>query len=149
MRGHPLCERGHSCVWRTQFTLAMRVTLVSGAEKVKKKIWILGLIFSVIVGVTFSLGIYKNPSFNINDFCNSLSSEFIGWILAVTVFQYYYDEKMAARKSSQKKNDDSFSVADEILKFKSLMDSGVITQEEFEAGKKKLLTEGGKNEYIS
>ena len=32
-----------------------------------------------------------------------------------------------------------FSVADEILKFKRLLDAGIITQEEFEAAKKQLL----------
>lgn len=37
--------------------------------------------------------------------------------------------------------DESFSVADELLKFKSLLDSGVITEEEFDAQKKKLLGE--------
>ena len=33
----------------------------------------------------------------------------------------------------------SIPVADEILKFKSLMDAGILTQEEFEAKKKQLL----------
>ena len=36
---------------------------------------------------------------------------------------------------------ESISVADELLKFKSLMDSGVITEDEFNAQKKKLLGE--------
>ena len=33
----------------------------------------------------------------------------------------------------------SFSVADEILKFKQLLDSGIITKEEFDDKKKQLL----------
>ena len=33
-----------------------------------------------------------------------------------------------------------YSVADEILKFKGLLDSGIVTQEEFEAAKKHLLS---------
>ena len=37
------------------------------------------------------------------------------------------------------KNEKNFSVADEIRKFKSLLDDGIITQEEFDAQKKKLL----------
>jgi len=106
----------------------------------KKKIGILGLIFTIIAGVTFSFGIFNNPTFNINDFCANLSSEFIGWILAVTIFQYYLDEKMAAKKDSQRRVDNSLSVADEILKFKNLLDNGVITQEEFENSKTRLLT---------
>ncbi len=101
----------------------------------KKKVIVLGIIFAIIAGTTFSFGIFKNPNFNINDFCANLSSEFIGWVLAVTVFQYYVDEKIAARKGPQKKADNSLSVADEILKFKNLLDNGVITQEEFEKGK--------------
>ena len=34
----------------------------------------------------------------------------------------------------------SISVADEILKFKELLDQGILTQEEFDAKKKQLLT---------
>lgn len=105
----------------------------------KNKIFILGLIFSIIVGATFSFGIFKNPSFNIHDFFAGLSSEFIGWILAVTLFQYYFDAKMAAKKKTTDQNDNTLSVADEILKFKSLLDEEIITAEEFEDSKNKLL----------
>lgn len=106
--------------------------------KIKKRIGILGIIFTVITGVTFSIGIVNNPAFNIHDFCAGLSSEFIGWILAVTVFQYYLEEKLAVRK---KKNDDdhSISLADEILKLKSLLDNGMLTPEEFTHCKNRLL----------
>lgn len=37
------------------------------------------------------------------------------------------------------KNDNQFSAADEILKYKQLLDAGAITQEEFDAKKKQLL----------
>lgn len=113
--------------------------MFSGGHTMNKKIGVLGLIFMVIVGVSFSFGIFKNPTFNINEFCANLSSEFIGWILAVTIFQYYYDEKMAARKS-HKGASSSNSIADEILKLKSLLDRDVITQEEFDKIKARLLT---------
>jgi len=88
----------------------------------------------LITGVTFSLGITTNPTFNINDFFANLSSEIIGWILAVTIFQYYYNVKMEA-KNSKKEVGNSLSIADEILKLKNLLDNGVITQEEFENAK--------------
>lgn len=104
----------------------------------KKRVAILGVIFTVIVGVTFSIGIVNNPTFNIYDFCAGLSSEFIGWILAVTIFQYYYDEKMKARKAHTI-TENPLSAADEIRKLKSLLDDGAITQEEFDSYKKKLL----------
>ncbi|MDL2287956.1 SHOCT domain-containing protein [Oscillospiraceae bacterium OttesenSCG-928-F05] len=62
-------------------------------------------------------------------------------MLAVTVFQYYYDEKLSARKNAKNVSVDAPpSTADEILKFKNLLDSGAITQEEYEKSKKRLLT---------
>lgn len=103
----------------------------------KKKIIFLQLIFTIIVGVTFYFGITVNPARNINDFCANLSSEFIGWILAVTIFQYYFDVKMAAKNKKQQDKNPS-SVASEILKLKSLLDDGAITQSEFEKFKNRL-----------
>lgn len=108
-------------------------------KQLNKKIRILGLLFTIIVGVTFSYGIFRNPTFNIHEFCANLSSEFIGWILAVTIFQYYFDAKMAAKNTSQNSTNAPVSTADEIVKFKNLLDLGVITQEEFEHSKKRLL----------
>ena len=44
-----------------------------------------------------------------------------------------------ATKSSEKNDKNSCSVADEIMKYKNLLDIGTITQEEYEAKKKQLL----------
>ena len=41
--------------------------------------------------------------------------------------------------NSDKKASASYSVADEIMKYKKLLDMGVITQEEFEAKKRQLM----------
>ncbi len=106
--------------------------------KKKIKVIVLGTIFTVVVGGAFSLGIFNNPTFNINEFCANLSSEFIGWILAVTIFQYYVDEKLALRKAPQNKAGSSLSIADEIQKLKTLLDSGAITQDEFEKAKARI-----------
>lgn len=48
-------------------------------------------------------------------------------------------EKLYSLIDKQSKNEMTISVADEILKFKQLLDLGIITQDEFEVKKKKLL----------
>ncbi len=48
-------------------------------------------------------------------------------------------EKEKQRTLSASENDNTFSAADELKKFKELLDSGIITQEEFDAKKKQLL----------
>lgn len=48
-------------------------------------------------------------------------------------------EKLSESKSTKVSNASNISVADEILKFKNLLDSGIITQEEFEKKKSELL----------
>ncbi len=111
--------------------------------KKNKKLIVLSIIFTVIVAFTYVVGIFNNPNFNIHDFCANLSSEFIGWILAVTIFQYYFDEKMAARRASHPKNAPTAgqeSLADEIVKLKSLLDCGALTQAEFENAKSRLFS---------
>lgn len=42
-------------------------------------------------------------------------------------------------EDEEKNDEDDMSPADEIRKLKQLLDEGIVTQEEFEAGKKKLL----------
>lgn len=61
-----------------------------------------------------------------NDFANEISQE----------IKSAYD---AFKKSPQPLNN-GISIADEITKFKKLLDDGVITQEEFDTRKKQLLT---------
>lgn len=48
-------------------------------------------------------------------------------------------EPVEAEPVKQANNDSSFSKADEIRKYKSLMDEGIITQEDFDKKKKQLL----------
>jgi hypothetical protein len=91
----------------------------------------------LIVGITFAFGIGGNPGFNIHDFFAGLSTEFIGWMLGVTVFQFYYDAKLSARRGEQKNA--APCIADELLKCKNLLDSGAITEEEYGVLKGKLL----------
>lgn len=52
---------------------------------------------------------------------------------------YNYILKKIKEVKQEIKNDKSYSSADEILKFKNLLDEGIITQEEFDKKKKELL----------
>lgn len=51
----------------------------------------------------------------------------------------YVEEFIANKNSVTQNNNQQFSNADEILKFKQLLDIGAITEEEFEAQKKSIL----------
>jgi len=62
-----------------------------------------------------------------NDFTNSVASEIR------TAFENYKNS------SDEKESSNTLSSADEIRKYKDLLDSGIITQEEFESKKKQLL----------
>lgn len=46
---------------------------------------ILSVIMCLIFGVTFSIGIFGNPNFNIHDFCLNLSSEIFGILITVVL----------------------------------------------------------------
>jgi hypothetical protein len=50
-------------------------------------------------------------------------------------------EVLSYNPKYQKKNEQIFSVADEIKKFKDLLDAGAITQQEYDAQKKKILNQ--------
>jgi hypothetical protein len=54
----------------------------------------------------------------------------------VAEIKRYVENAMQAQRTSQT----SSSVADEIIKLKSLLDEGILTQEEFDAQKKRLLS---------
>ena len=62
-----------------------------------------------------------------NDFSNSVASEIR------KAFENYKNS------SDEKESGNTLSSADEIRKYKDLLDSGIITQEEFESKKKQLL----------
>ena len=57
----------------------------------------------------------------------------------VSEYMHKGEVKKNENENANVKNEKNFSVADEIRKFKSLLDDGIITQEEFDAQKKKLL----------
>lgn len=50
-----------------------------------------------------------------------------------------FEESAAEMEDNETQKSETFSVADELFKFKKLLDMGVITQEEFDVKKKQLL----------
>lgn len=58
-----------------------------------KKIRILLIIMLIIFSITFYLGIFANPNFNIYDFFMNLSSEIFGLIIALVLVDTYASEK--------------------------------------------------------
>ncbi len=58
---------------------------------------------------------------------------------AVNVIERIIGEKVESRKNEPKVNASTLSMADEIKKLKELLDTGVITQEEFEKMKQKII----------
>ncbi|MBM7872039.1 putative membrane protein [Clostridium pascui] len=58
---------------------------------------------------------------------------------ALTKTIYYPIIKKIAATSDQSSNEEKLNLADEIIKFKSLLDEGVITEEEFNQIKKDLI----------
>ena len=71
-----------------------------------KKFMILVIAIVVIFGVTFGLGIFANPHFDIYDFCMSLATEFIGLIIALVVVIGYlgYEKRKKGSSESDKNN---------------------------------------------
>ena len=70
-----------------------------------------------------------------------ISSFFVGAIISFVVsFTINFFKLISATpKKASEKRDKVISTADELLKFKSLLDEGIITQEEFYQKKKQLL----------
>ena len=69
----------------------------------KKKIRILLVVMFVIFNITFYLGVFTNPNFNIHDFCMNLTSEILGLIIAVVIVDTYIEEKKKENKEKQNK----------------------------------------------
>lgn len=78
----------------------------------------------------------KSNVFNANEDENTVTFSSKKTELAISIKNYIENAISQRSKSSSVRSE---SIADEILKFKQLADSGVITQEEFEAKKKQLL----------
>lgn len=58
-----------------------------------KKLRLLTFIMFIVFSITFSVGIFANPNFNIYDFCMNLSSEIIGLVIALVLVDSYISEK--------------------------------------------------------
>ena len=72
---------------------------------------------------------------------NFISSFFVGAIISFVVsFTINFFKLISATpKKESERRDKVISTADELLKFKSLLDEGIVTQKEFYQKKKQLL----------
>lgn len=66
------------------------------------KVRILYIIMVLIFSVTFSVGVFMNPNFNIYDFCMNLASEILGLAITLVIVETYIKEK--AKKDDSKKD---------------------------------------------
>ena len=102
--------------------------------KQKVKIFKFWLLISVlIVGLIFFFGVFKNPNFNLLDFCTSLSSEMVGFFIVAVIFKFYFDEKRIVHEIERRlesENTDNLSVADLRAKINEM--SKTILQEKAE-----------------
>lgn len=105
----------------------------------KKRLFIFGAIFATTLSLSFNVGIFNNPNFSLADFFLGLSIEFIGWIVAISLFQPYYELRIAKESEKNAKDIKKLSVADEIGKLKVLQKEKAITKREFETAKATLL----------
>jgi len=58
-----------------------------------KKMKLILIIMFVVFAITFNLGVFSNPNFDIYDFCMNLSSEIIGLAIALVLVDSYVNEK--------------------------------------------------------
>lgn len=56
------------------------------------------VIMVVIFAVTFNIGVFQNPNFNLHDFCMNLASEILGLAIALVVVESYVREKQKDKK---------------------------------------------------
>lgn len=59
----------------------------------RKKYIIISIIMMALFGIIFSIGIFGNPNFSIQDFCMNLASEIVGLVIALTIVEIYIQEK--------------------------------------------------------
>ena len=63
---------------------------------------------TVIFSLTFSVGVFANPNFNIHEFCMNLSTEIVGMVIALVIVDRYVDyikEKKESAKSNKNENE--------------------------------------------
>ncbi len=109
-------------------------------NKKKKQLLIFGAIVATILSLSFNIGIFNNPNFSLTEFFLGLSIEFIGWIVVISLFQPYYELRIAKESEKNAKDIKKLSVADEISKLKTLQEENIITEKEFETAKTSLLS---------
>ncbi|MCP1110339.1 hypothetical protein M2145_002041 [Lachnospiraceae bacterium PF1-21] len=58
-----------------------------------KRLVIFSIIIFIVFSITFSVGVFANPNFNIHDFCMNLASEILGMVIALVLVEAYIKEK--------------------------------------------------------
>lgn len=105
-----------------------RITFSTSAQGNKKVL---------LVGTTTNVGIQGDMNKIL--FCSGMFSYKAANEFSKEVYNVLYKTFIDYKQKGEETSNSSFSEADEISKFKDLLDKGVISQEEFEAKKKQLL----------
>ncbi|MDH6366367.1 MULTISPECIES: hypothetical protein [unclassified Breznakia] len=66
-----------------------------------KKLLISYIVIVIIFSVTFAIGVFDNPNFNLHDFCMNLASEFLGLLLTITVIEIYINARKKHREANK------------------------------------------------
>lgn len=69
----------------------------------KKKIKILLVAMFIVFSITFYLGVFANPNFNIHEFCMNLASEILGLVITVVIVDTYMEEKKSKKTTDGNK----------------------------------------------
>lgn len=109
----------------SQFARIVFVTSASGNKR------------EILIGTTTNLSIQGD--LNKILFCSGMFSYKKANEYAKEVFEVLYNTFKSYKENGETSNTTTVSSADEIKKYKDLLDAGAITQEEFEAKKKQLL----------
>jgi len=95
------------------------------------------------MSVLITINDVNNPTIKINLIFAQTKSNSLVYKTAIqtaqTIIGYFDYMKDLAKKSETPEAKEAISAADEIKKFKVLLDDGILTQEEFNAKKKQLL----------
>lgn len=87
-----------------------------------KKLRIIFIVMLVIFGITFNLGVFGNPNFNIYDFFMNLSSEIIGLVIALVLVESYISEKKKSVNSMSRLSKEQLEKTIETIKsFKQMI----------------------------